>query len=307
MWLGVSLGAAGGLAAQVVEPWLGVFALVGLGVALTALGISESARRRLRGLDTRLAALRVRERSVERDFESEGTDVRSLLVSLGLEAPEQLLDEAGLCRELQQSREQLTEQLQEARSCFPEEAELELSQLEQRIAALREGPSPDEIRARLSELPAQAPARTLPKAPVLDLDRVAERTGMRPEELQELFAPVLPLYLRTLTGGFLREACYDPEAGWKLRDENGAESAMEGLPAVVGIAFRCALVEALARVDSAAFFVGPSLDDLDARSREAIARALRRLGSIVQVVQLTRAEEPWSQRAAEVEYLEARA
>jgi hypothetical protein len=310
MWLGLSLGAAGVLAAQVVEPWLGAFALVGLGVALTALGISESARRRLRGIDTRLAALRVRERSVEREFESEGGDVRGLLVALGLESPEDLLNEAGNYRELQQSREDLTQQLQDARRRFPKEAEGELAELEQQLAALRGAPSPDELRARLAELPESEPepaaATELGTQLVIDMDRVAERSGIRPDELHDLVAPVLPLYLRTLTGGFLRDARYEPGTGWRLRDENGAEVGIEGLPPVVGITFRCALVEALAGVESATFFVGPSLDEFDARSREAIARAFRRLGSIVQVVQLTREEDPWARRAAEVEHLEAR-
>jgi hypothetical protein len=306
MWLGLSLGAAGVLAAQVVEPWLGAFALVGLGVALTALGISESARRRLRGLDTRLAALRVRERSVEREFESEGGDVRGLLVALGLEAPEDLLNEAGHYRDLQQSREELTEQLQDARRRFPQEAEADLAELERQLSALREAPSPEELRARLAELPASEPAPAPGPEFAIDMGRGAERSGMRSEELHDLVAPVLPLYLRTLTGGFLRDAHYEPETGWRLRDENGAEVGIEGLPPVVGITFRCALVEALAAVESATFFVGPSLDEFDARSRESIARAFRRLGSIVQVVQLTREQEPWARRAAEVEHLEAR-
>jgi hypothetical protein len=304
MALGVALGAAGAVAAELFQPWLAAFALVGVGVALTALGISESAQRRMRGLDKRGAALRAREREVERDFESEGRDIRALLESLDLESPEELLAETERQRQLQQRGEQLNAELEEAQRAFPEQAEAELSELETRLATLRDGPTPDAIRERLASLEPAAVERAIGPRP-LDVEGAAERSGVTVERLHDLLAPVLPLYLRTLSGGFLREARHEPAEGWRLRDENGAEVGLEGLPPIVGLAFRFALVEALARIETASLFVGPGLDELDERSSEAVARAFRRLGSMVQVVQVSRNQVPWASCATGVASLAA--
>ena len=311
VWLGVVLAAAGTGAAEFVEPWLGVFALVGVGIALTALGMAESARRRLRGLDTRLAALRVRERGTDREFESDSSDVRSLLLALDLDSPDELVAEARRYRELAEVGATRRDRLSDARGVFPEEAEAELNELEERIAAMREGVAPELIQARLAELErghardvAPEPRPEAETCPEFDLDTAARRSGRSPDELLALLEPVLPLYLRTLTGGFLRQARYAPEKGWRLRDENGAEVSLgDGLPPVVPIAFHCALIEVLAPADKATLFVGPGLDALEARSRAAVSRAFQRLSALLQVVQLTTDEGPWGRRAEGIVYL----
>jgi hypothetical protein len=205
-------------------------------------------------------------------------------------------------RQVQQSVEQLNERVGQARRAFPEEAELELSELERQIAALREAPTPESLRERLATLGPAGAERPL-EAPPIDISSAAERSGLGLDRLHELLAPLLPLYLRTLSGGFLREARHVPDSGWRLLDENGAEVGIEGLPPVVGIAVRCALVEALARIETACLVVGPALDGLDLRSRDAVSRAFRRLGSMVQVVHVSLHSEPWASRAMGVALL----
>jgi hypothetical protein len=69
---------------------------------------------------------------------------------------------------------------------------------------------------------------------------------------------------------------------------------------VVAVALRCALVEALAPHDPTPLLVGPTWGALDGGARDAVARALRRLGSVVQVLHVDGAEQPWSERADHV-------
>jgi hypothetical protein len=310
-WLGIALGVTGVAAAELVDVWLGAFALAGVGIALTAMGVAASARRRLGSAETSLAALRVRERSLEREFESKGAEVRSLLVALDLDGPDALIGEARHYRELQASAEDSRREIEEARREFPEEAELELGELEERIAALRAGAAPAELRARLAELEAREGEAHEPEAADgaesgarpdsgLDLDAVAVQSGLGRQQILEVLEPLVAPYLRTLSGGILREGCWEPGVGWRLKDENGVELGLEGLPAVVAVALRCALVEALAPHDPTPLLVGPTWGALDGEARDAVARALRRLGSVVQVLHVDAAEQPWSERADHV-------
>jgi hypothetical protein len=310
-WLGIALGVTGVAAAELVDVWLGAFALAGVGIALTAMGVAASARRRLGSAETSLAALRVRERSLEREFESKGAEVRSLLVALDLDGPDALIGEARHYRELQASAEDSRREIEEARREFPEEAELELGELEERIAALRAGAAPAELRARLAELEAREGEAHEPEAADgaesgarpdsgLDLDAVAVQSGLGRQQILEVLEPLVAPYLRTLSGGILREGRWEPGVGWRLKDENGVELGLEGLPAVVAVALRCALVEALAPHDPTPLLVGPTWGALDGGARDAVARALRRLGSVVQVLHVDGAEQPWSERADHV-------
>jgi hypothetical protein len=215
-WLGIALGVTGVAAAELVDVWLGAFALAGVGIALTAMGVAASARRRLGSAETSLAALRVRERSLEREFESKGAEVRSLLVALDLDGPDALIGEARHYRELQASAEDSRREIEEARREFPEEAELELGELEERIAALRAGAAPAELRARLAELEAREGEAHEPEAADgaesgarpdsgLDLDAVAVQSGLGRQQILEVLEPLVAPYLRTLSGGILRE------------------------------------------------------------------------------------------------------
>jgi hypothetical protein len=332
-WLGIALGVTGVAAAELVDVWLGAFALAGVGIALTAMGVAASARRRLGSAETSLAALRVRERSLEREFESKGAEVRSLLVALDLDGqrefeskgaevrsllvaldldgPDALIEEARRYRELQASAGDSRREIEEARREFPEEAELELGELEERIAALRAGAAPAELRARLAELEAREGEAHEPEAADgaesgarpdsgLDLDAVAVQSGLGRQQILEVLEPLVAPYLRTLSGGILREGRWEPGVGWRLEDENGVELGLEGLPAVVAVALRCALVEALAPHDPTPLLVGPTWGALDGAARDAVARALRRLGSVVQVLHVDTAEQPWSERADHV-------
>jgi hypothetical protein len=84
-WLGAALVLYGGIASLTVNPLLGLLAGAGLLVAGTTVVGTGSRRRRVHKLDARLSALRMRERTVEKRFESEAKPVRTLLVGLGLD------------------------------------------------------------------------------------------------------------------------------------------------------------------------------------------------------------------------------
>ncbi|MFQ5698891.1 MAG: hypothetical protein ACE5IL_11480 [Myxococcota bacterium] len=289
MWLGLALAAAGAVAARLLGAWLGLFALAGLSLFGVALGRSEAARRRLEGLDRRLASLRVRERAIEREFESQTVGVRGLLATLGVDSSEALVLEADRLERMREKAAPLRERLAQARERFGDAAAAELADLERRASELASGPSEAELQARLAELPpATAPAPGL---------RAPDPSEPRPGP----FAEVLPLYLRSLSRGRVRSA--RAEAGrWRFFDAEGRELRLDPIPAPLVLALRLAGIEAAATAATASvpLLVGPELPDLEAGERDALARALRRLGRLVQVVQISQEEEPWKSRASRV-------
>lgn len=289
MWLGLALAATGGVAARALGSWLGLFALAGLSVFALALWRSEAARHRLEGLDRRLATLRVRERAVEREFESETVGVRGLLATLGVDSTEALVHEADRLERMQEKAAPLREQRALAQARFSDSAAAELAELEQRANELSSGPSERELEARLAELPEEG----------------AESLGLRApdpgEPRPDSFAAVLRLYLRSLSGGRVRSA--EPGArGWSFVDADGKDLVLDPIPASLVLALRLAAIESAAGESGASvpLLVGPGLRDLAAGEREALARALRRLGRVVQVIQISGEEEPWKARADRV-------
>ncbi|HXZ86020.1 MAG TPA: hypothetical protein VEI82_11080, partial [Myxococcota bacterium] len=88
--LGLVLGVAGAAAGAVGYAIGYALAALGVGALLVALGLARAARSQLARSEALLAALRVRERGSERRFETEGSQIRGLLVSLGLDSVDAL-------------------------------------------------------------------------------------------------------------------------------------------------------------------------------------------------------------------------
>jgi hypothetical protein len=335
MWLGVALGVAGATAGFTVADWFGLIGLAGAGLAVFALLVSRNARRRIGAIEARLAALRVRERAIQRHFDTECAPVRNALRSLGLETIEELEAEVARRDSSSERVEVDPRQLDAARGAYPEGAEEELRELE---AGLSEGPAPnpDEVRARLVALGPAPPepeeeedsTATRPEilapghvSPPLRPAPVAARPGDDPDalialasawsarpagEVRSALAAPLVLHLRGLTGGVVSSV--EPAADGPLRfrrGDSGWVAAFAELPAElqaqVLLAFRFALVEALAASRHATLLVGDlSPSGADASST---ARALARLGSITQVLQVACEPGDWSERAARVHTL----
>ena len=340
MWLGVALGAAAALAGSVVAPVFYVLGVVGAATALFGLLIARSARRRMGRVEARLAALRVREASIERRFESETSSVRTLVRALELDSIDEIQREATDYRRLLGRAEAIRRDLDEARVAFPAEAEDEIQQLERRM----DDPNPEVARVEevapvsaaepAVEAPLEADAggasektpklvgeepflgepSTDPRTPFLaeaarislePLLRAAQKSSSRPEsEIREALRPVLPIYLRAITGGLYTRAWYHPGDGWHFRREGEAErvpfrDAPPGDRARVATAFRLALLETLAPGLRVPLVVGPGLDALDQDERTTLARAIARVGAAVQVIQCT-ADEHWAAGAGSV-------
>jgi hypothetical protein len=324
--LGLGLGAVSGLAAALLDPLFYALSGVGVGAALLGLFIARGADRGLGQADARLAALRLRESSVERRFESQTGQVRELLQTLELSSVDELQREVADYRALSGREEAVRRELAEARSGYPEEAEAELRQLELQLAQLEgatqevptlvqeEQRAAKDAQAEASQLvsddESDAPTQpSVPPLPVEALLRAAELVSGRPEsEIRQRMAPMLAIYLRALTGGEYTRAWFHGGEGWYLRREGQAERVRlndlgDGARAVVVLAFRLALLESLVPglrlplVLHGRLLAGPDAAGLD---RVTAARALRRLGGAVQVIQCTSEAEPWSEAAHSV-------
>lgn len=350
MWLGVTLAGAASLAAALFHPFFYFLAAVGIGLAVTAIGVAQSSRRRMGYVEARLAALRVRERSVERQFESEGVTIRTMMQEQRCESVDQLEQALDAYRSLVGTREKLERQIEEARSAFPPEHETELSELESRLRAswpAANGPSGEVIRAapaasgeRIEADEALLPATASPEidsedavesrpAPLLEAgpadderDSEADRdtdsgladrlvaaaaacAGRTDDELRALAGSSVTPYLRSLLGGAYEQLLYRPDTGWVLHAPGGAQSSpLSALPArqryLACLALRLALCETLGSSCQAPVVVGPDLPELDERETQALARALRRVGSVTQVLQVAFEAGAWSERAARV-------
>jgi hypothetical protein len=149
--LGLALGAAGGGAGAVgyaAGYWL---AIAGIGVLLVALGASRLARMQLARLETGLATLRVRERTAERRFETEGAQIRGIMLALGVESLDELSAAARrFAAQLARAEEQ-KRRIEALATRHPPEAREELSRLEQGRGAIepnRGGAARDALLAR---------------------------------------------------------------------------------------------------------------------------------------------------------------
>jgi hypothetical protein len=314
MWLGVAIGVLGALVGHMVQPYFYALSVVGIGVALFGLGVARSARRRMGAVEARLAALRVRERSIERHFESESAPIRHLLQALELESTDELQREAADYRGALRRSSALADELDQARRDYPEEAETELRNLEQwTIDQLAQEEEEADDDTPVSTEPDLAAAASLSlAAPVsdellrVDLDGLLREavvaSGQTERELQDRLGPVLPLYLRALSGGAYTQARYREIEGWAFRPE-GAEGQLlfEELPAQdrarVALACRLALLEILAPAVRIPLLVGAGTVLLEPDEQVALARALRRLGGALQVLHFVTAEDPWTEFA----------
>jgi hypothetical protein len=321
MWLGVGLGAAGALAGTLVQPWFYALAAIGGGAALFGLGVARNARRRMGRVEARMAALRVREASVERRFESETAPIRTLLQSLGLESVDEIQGAGADFRNLQGQSDAVRRDLEEARAAFPEEAEAELRELEQRLTERPEvpthaappppepAPSTDEVATPIDFTEDQAGYDALD-----ELLHAAERASGRPEvALLECLTPVLPIYLRALSGGSYTRAWCQPGDDWYFRREGQSERVpFRSAPAEertrLALAFRFALLEALAPGLGLPVLVGPELMpgvELSAAEQSTAARALRRLAGATQIVHCVVGDGPFADESTSVYTLSA--
>ena len=305
MLLGAALGAAGTLAGSLVHPLLIAVGLVGVGMALVSLGVARSARRRTGNVEARLAALRVRERALERHFEAEGARVRALLRSLELDGPAELEEAATRYRGLLERIESNREELERARGALPERAGEE-RELEMRLEDARAAPGVEELRQRLIELGTEEEEpTTLTQIDAASATLAAERaaaawTGSSIAEIWTHCAPALPLYLRSLTGGVVTGASSEGSE-WLVRMADGERRIADlptGLRQRVAVALRLALLEGLAK--SRRFPVVFAIDELEleADALDPLARALRRLSSACQVVLIAGDRSPWAERGA---------
>ncbi len=324
--LGLLLGVCGAASGAVVHGAFAVLGFAGAGLASAALWISRAARRRVGGIEARLAALRVRERAIERHFEAEGTVVRALLRALDLEGAEALEAAAARFRERLARSETLRSALEAARRAFPEGTEAELDELEARLEEL---PAADAqvLRTRLQQLaplppaaeiapvqtalPVESPSAEVVRAPVAQAEDATETDvddevhadaldatlaaasrwlGRGVGEIEAAVAPTFPVYLRSLTRGTLVAA--ERRGGqWLLRSDPRAEpqpfaALAPALRRRALIALRLALLERLAPARPIPVLALSAGLGLDDEGNAALCRALRRLSAVTQIVHL---------------------
>jgi hypothetical protein len=245
-----------------------VFALLGLGALLGALGMARAARAQLARSEALLAALRVRERGSERRFETVGAQIRGLLISLGMNSVDELCAAAARYGELLERTEVEKRRLAELAERHPASARAELAALERErgqgdaVAAVRSA------RDALLALPAEIPMPELPPEPAgepspadtaVDLDEKADGgedtprewagateepiagpgslveaaarlLGRSETEIRARLAPALPVYLRALTGGTFTNARRADDGDWVLRGAARDEQPFAALP-----------------------------------------------------------------------------
>jgi hypothetical protein len=321
MWLGVALGASGALAGTLVQPLFYLVSAVGAGTALFGLIIARNARRRLGRVEARLAALRVREASIERRFESETAPMRSLLGALKLDDIDELAREAADYRGLVGRADGLKRELEEARRGLPES---ELAELESRLRELESKPAPEPepepaLVSDEADTPTESDLVDTPPTPTLEIPdaeqlealfaAVGSESGKPEADVRALLGPVLPLYLRALTGAVYTRAWFQPGDGWFFRREGQRDrvpfqEAPETDRIRLALAFRIGLLEALAATVRLPLVCGPAVleagGEPSAEEDATFARALKRLSSLVQVIHCTADSAPWSEYASRV-------
>jgi hypothetical protein len=314
--LGLLLGATGAAAGAVTHPGFALLGVAGIALALLSLGSVRRARRRMGAIDARLAALRVRERAIERHFEAEGAPVRALLRTLGLDGVDALAEAVARYRSRLEQLDLRKRALAKAERSFPEGDEADLAELEERLAALPAPADLGALRARIARLarppsprsPARRPAppatppppppvRPVPVDPLRAAD-APERTlraaaawvGRPAGEIAAALAPALLVYLRSLTRGGIQGAEAGPE-GFVFHVRGRAEPVPfaklgDDRRAEVALSLRLALLERLAPQRPIPVIVRPDALGLDPEAAQALVRALRRLSAVTQVVQL---------------------
>ncbi|MFQ5513675.1 MAG: hypothetical protein ACE5FG_04500 [Myxococcota bacterium] len=316
LWIGVTLMVLGWLAGLLAHPFFYLFGGGG-GVSVgAALLVSRAARRRMGKVEASLAELRVREREIERDFERRSASIRGLMQTLGHASLEALAREAADYRGTLARLRDVERQLEEIHAALPDAERDEFAEIESELAQLEKLRDPAQIRAEIARLAPSVPERIRPGAdepadadpddgPELDAlqSTAALMTGRADVEVRERFAPLLPLYLRLLSGGAFQQARRHDSEGWLLRGEQQGDvipfaSLRAGPRAAVQLAFRFALLEAIAPDLSLPLLLGPACPLDDSERMAGLAQALRRLSSAVQVVQIAREKGDWADQAA---------
>ncbi|MBW2279631.1 MAG: hypothetical protein JRG76_08790 [Deltaproteobacteria bacterium] len=293
VWAGLGLAAGGAGIGYAVGPAGWLASGVGLAVAGVAAFSVSSARAAFGRNEARLASLRADEREVERHFRDETQPLRQLIEALQLDSSEALLRVASEYRGLERLIESAQIELQQARAAFPEEAESELRD-----------PSP----AGVEFVARAAPAPATAAEPERLIDAAARAGKVTRDDLTARLAPVLPVYLRALTGGAFSQARYTPVEGWRFHRVDGTPPVslddMEPADRLrVRLAFRLALLEALAAHTRLPLLIGPETGFSSASDALALSRALRRLASVVQVLHFASGAAPWSAQADRVHQL----
>jgi hypothetical protein len=286
----------------------------------------------------------VRERGSERRFETEGAQIRGLLISLGMDSVEALCAAVKRHAELLERAEVEKRRLAELAQRHPTAARDELAALERErgqgeaVAAVRAA------RDALLALPAEIPMPELPPAaPTSDspgpgaadtavaleekeepeeetpreaqaavdergtgpgalIEATARLLGRSEAEIRARVAPALPVYLRALTSGSFTNARRADDGAWVFRGAARDEQYFGALPererALVCLALQLALLESLAGERRVPFLVGPDLPIRSDAEARALARALKRLSAVVQVVQAHADERPFAEHAA---------
>ena len=181
--LGLALGVAGAAAGAVGVPLGYGLAALGLLALLGAMVMARAAQSQLARAEALLAALRVRERGSERRFETEGSQIRGLLISLGMDSVESLAAAVARYGELLARSQQETRRLAELGERHGSSAREELAQLERERG---QGEAVQAVRAArdaLLALPAEIPMPDLP--PLLPI----EPAPPEPEPPLESHAP----------------------------------------------------------------------------------------------------------------------
>jgi len=313
----MALGMACGAMALVMAPFAGgllyAAAVVGFGVALLFALLARAGRRTLGRVEARLSGLRIKERSVQQSFDGETRELADVATRLGAGSIEELVRQLAEYHELSARLERLRGELDEAQRAFPKSARDELEHLDrfhalhQQVSAARTGPKgPANLAApgtgRVDGLHASS------FADPEDLIRAGEAaSGKAASEVRERMMPSLPLYLRVLTEGRIQQVRRGQEGVWLVRRGDAASwqsvSELEEDAEVVGLAFRLAILEGLAPVLRIPLIIGPELRLGTEAGCAALGRALRRLGSVLQIVHVTSSDAAWNAHAMALQRL----
>ena len=313
LWIGIALSVLGTLAGLAGHPLFYVFGPLGVVTMLGALYVSRNAHRRVGTVEACLAALRVRERAVERNFESESGPIRELMQAHNLDT----LDGLAKLAEDDQGRKacvaEVEQELSEARRGFSEQVEEELRELEDKLVDWVEAPDPEAVRAALEALPEAVECDVVPRAsrgsPDMRIHAAALASGRTTDEIKGRLASSLPVYLRALSLGTFTQARHSDLDGWLLRIEPSEEvikvtELNDAQRFSVELAFQLALLETIAPDLCVPVIVSPTLPLHDEEEKLALARGLHRLGCAVQVIQVAVGGGAWMEQAQRTTVLE---
>jgi len=331
--MSLGLAFAGGIVAtmattQVLMALSVLLALFGIGTGVFTLLSPRFAQQKVGNVEAKLSSLRVKERTIERRFESQTAEVTGLLKALKLASIDDLEQAVEDYKRVNARVAELETKRGRARSMFTQALQDELLALEDqatRAAAAR--PAPPRVKvveARPPEVPASTRmvrvVKEVPVEPVAPVQpaqlacaapspnllmKLGEASTRRPAgEVRSLLATSLPIYLRALTDGRWSEGRRLDDGTWGVRGaERGSLRSVDDLPAQdmprVSLAFRLALLEVLSPALRVPLIAGPGLTLPG--TDPALARALRRVARAVQVIQVVVDDGPWVEQSEAVQ------